>query len=102
LDQPPVSLRLRAGDAYPIRLPGLGTVGYEWTVTIEGDQGAVSVAETEAAPPPGGDIPGQSREDVFVLTAREHGHAVVHFAQRRPFEPDRPPRDVRDFEVQID
>jgi predicted secreted protein len=92
---------LRPGDTHEIRLPGLGTVGYEWSVSVAGDPGAVSVVETEAAPPRGGDMPGRSRDHVFVVTALRPGHATVHFAQRRPFEPERPPREQHHVEVRV-
>ena len=95
-------LHLRPGEEYLVRLPGLGTVGYEWTISVEGDEAAVTIAETAAEPPSSGDVPGKSRDEVYVLTARQPGHAVVRFMQRRPFEPDRPPRDEREFGVQVD
>ena len=95
-------LFLRPGDEYLVRLPGLGTVGYEWTVSVEGDKAAVSIGETAAAPPSRDDVPGSRRDEAYLVTARARGRAVVRFTQRRPFEPDRPPRDEREFSVQVD
>jgi predicted secreted protein len=94
-------LSLRVGETDTIRLPGRGTAGYVWTVGVSSaDAEVVDVSEADGG---GGDVgpPGASSEHAFVLSARRPGRAVVHFEQRRPWEPDAEPLESRDVEVVV-
>ena len=101
----PEQMVLRTGDETTIRLPGLGSAGYEWSVTVD-DGGSVSVEEVEVAregpPGPAGSTPpGSSRDQVFRLAAVRIGEALVRFEQRRPWEGDVAPHDTRAFRVVV-
>jgi predicted secreted protein len=98
---PPESLELRAGEEETIRLPGRGTVGYAWTVHVSGESDAVvSVRQVDSRPEPGRP-PGESVDDVFVLSAQAPGRARVHFEQRRPWEPDGEALATHDLDVVV-
>jgi len=96
----PSKLSLRVGELEKIRLPGLGTVGYDWDVSVEGAPEAVTVEHSTATDEPPGP-PGQSVDHVFTLKGLEPGRATVHFEQRRPWEREAPPRDSHDVEVEV-
>ena len=99
---PPESLGLRAGEEETIRLPGRGTVGYAWTVSVLGDaDGVVSVRQVDSVHEPGLP-PGESVDDVFVVTAREPGRARVHFEQRRPWEAGGEALATHDLDVVVE
>ncbi len=99
---PPEALELRAGEEETIRLPGRGTVGYAWTAHVTGDaDGVVSVRQVDSSPEPGRP-PGESADDVFVLSALTPGRAQVHFEQRRPWEPEGEALATHDLDVVVD
>ncbi len=85
-----------------IELPGLGTVGYLWSFDVAEDrEGTVDVRELD---PRVGPVrpPGESASHVFALSARRPGRALVHFEQRRPWEQEAAPHEVRDYEVVVE
>ena len=85
-----------------IRLPGRGTAGYEWTVGIaEGPEETVAVRELHPDAERTGP-PGESADHVFALSARRPGRSVVHFEQRRPWEHEAAPLEVREVEVVVE
>ena len=98
---PPSSLALQVSEAETIRLPGRGTVGYEWTAEIEGAEDVVEVSEVSPEVPAAPAPPGESLDQVFRVTARHPGRAVIHFEQRRPWEPEAAPLESYDVEVTI-
>jgi predicted secreted protein len=99
---PQSTLSLRVGETTIVRLPGLGTAGYAWTVAVSPTDGEV-VGVSEAGDGDGdAGPPGASREHAFVVTARRAGTAVVHFEQRRPWEQGAEPLESRDVEVVVE
>lgn len=96
------TVRLRVGDAHTIRLPGLGTAGYRWEPTSEGDEGVAEIERIDAGPPPS-DAIGASAEEGFRILALQPGVIQIAFDQRRPFDPSDAPaarRHVLDVHVQ--
>lgn len=89
-DAPPDVVTLRVGEEHPVRLAGLGTAGYRWMTTVEGDEGVVEVAAAGLAEPANRRI-GTSADELFTIRALRPGATRVRFAQRRPWEPDATP-----------
>lgn len=93
-------LNLGVGDRHRVRLKGLGTAGYRWVATVEGDQVA-EVAEAGLAEPANRRI-GTSVDELFDIRAVSAGVTRVRFEQRRPFEPDDvPAADEHVVEVRV-
>jgi predicted secreted protein len=95
-----VKLTLRVGERTAVRLPGLGTAGYDWTIHVTGDAVAVSVdpaprEEIDGRPP------GAGVDEIAVIEGRHPGHATVTLEQRRPWENKPEPRDRRVFDVTV-
>ena len=95
------TVELSVGDAHRVRLPGLGTAGYRWIATVEGDAGVAEVADAGVEPPPARRI-GASSDELFDIRAVGPGATRVRFVQRRPFEPDDvPPAAEEVVEVRV-
>ena len=73
-----------------MRLAGLGTAGYHWTASVEGDKAVVDVTAVGLAEPANKRI-GTSADELFTIRALRPGATRVRFAQRRPWEPDATP-----------
>lgn len=99
---PADSIELVAGEEVRIPLAGAGSVGYGWDVETD-REGVVDVTVEPAAtvprpaggPPP----PSGSLDEVAVVRALEPGRVAITLSLRRPWEPERPPREVRRLEV---
>ena len=92
---------LHHGERTSVRLPGLGTAGYQWTSQVEGDAGVVAVSMTTAAAEEiDGRGAGASVDDIAVLEARRPGRVTVVLEQRRSWE-DKPPHSRRILEVTV-
>lgn len=98
------SVHLRVGETHRLRLPGLGSAGYGWEMSVEGDGEAVGVSK-EFLPPPlptGGPLPaGYSRDEEVVITALAPGTATVRLVQRRSWEGEKPPLKELLLEVRV-
>jgi predicted secreted protein len=92
------TITLRPGENHLIRLKGLGSAGYEWMLEFF-DSTVIAVEQ----------IP-HSRDEVtvpivgsldqrFKLTAVGPGQTLVHFTQRRRFQPRAKPH--ASYEVQV-
>lgn len=96
------SLTLQRGERRSVRLPGLGTAGYEWTHRVEGDAGAVEVSiSTAPAEEIAGRPPGTSIDEIAAIHARGPGRAIVILEQRRPWETKPAPQNRRVIEVTV-
>jgi predicted secreted protein len=92
---------LHVGERHEVRLKGLGTAGYRWIASVEGDEGVAEVVDAGLAERPDRRI-GTSADELFDIRAVGPGAARVRFAQRRPFEPDDvPPVEERVVEVRV-
>ena len=97
---------LKVGESYTLRLQGLGAAGYVWEYSMEGTEKIVAVLAgaseefTEAvnAESP---APGHSSDEFFTLQAIKPGHAAVRFAQRRPWEKNKPPLKEHILEIEV-
>ncbi|HET9648738.1 MAG TPA: protease inhibitor I42 family protein [Microlunatus sp.] len=83
------------GESQEVKLPGLGTAGYRWMEEIE-QAGDVEVVTVEwqrgiSAEEARGRPIGASAPERLTVTATAPGQAIVHLAQRRPWESG-PPR----------
>ena len=91
-------LELAVGGQTTVTLPGLGAAGYRWTGRAD-DPDLVSLSrdlsDTEVGPP------GESRAERFTVTGLAVGATVIHFQLCRPFQPNRPPREVCDISVTV-
>jgi len=93
---------LRPGERTSVRLPGLGTAGYEWTHRTDGDAGAVEVSiSTAPAEEIAGRPPGTSIDELATIQARRPGRATVILEQRRSWENKPDPQDRRVIEVTV-
>lgn len=98
----PTPVTLRRGERTSVRLPGLGTAGYEWTHRVEGDTGAVEVSiSTAPAEEIAGRPPGTSIDEIATIHARGPGRATVILEQRRPWENKPAPQNRRVVEVTV-
>ncbi len=100
------SVTLRVGETHNLRLQGLGSAGYGWEVSIDGDGGAVwvskEVLDTPGHPPAGGPPPsGYSRDEALSITAVALGRATIHLVQRRSWEREKPPLNELVLEVHV-
>jgi Chagasin family peptidase inhibitor I42 len=94
------SVALRPGAEHTVRLPGMGAVGYDWLVTVEGDEDAVEVVKTTAAHAERL-LPGTSADRIVTVRAVRPGKAVVRLEQRRPPLPEEPPLDTYVLDVTV-
>lgn len=92
-------LELRVGQREELTLPGLGTAGYRWTHSIEGDAGVLDVQWTRAPAEPGRAV-GASVPERLLLTAAASGRVTLRLAQRRAWEAG-PPHDERTLDVVV-
>ena len=92
-------LELRVGERHELTLPGLGTAGYRWTHTIEGDAGILT-AEWTRVPAVGGQPIGASSAERLLLTGAASGRVTLRLEQRRPWETG-PARDERSLDVVV-
>lgn len=97
--QQPERLELRVGERHELTLPGLGTAGYRWTHTIEGDAGVLTAEWTRAPARPGQPI-GASAQERLLLTATASGLVRLRLEQSRAWESGRP-RDERSLDVVV-
>ncbi|MEA4943527.1 MAG: protease inhibitor I42 family protein [Propionicimonas sp.] len=85
------SFTLRVGEKRELALPGLGTAGFLWSASLDGDAAAVELAwergfGTDDSPRP----VGASAPERLRITAAAPGRARIHLAQQRPWEQGRP------------
>ena len=81
---------LRVGARHRVRLAGLGTAGYRWVPSVEGDESVVNVTDAGLAEPANARI-GTSADELFDIRALRPGTTRVRFEQRWPWEPDDAP-----------
>jgi predicted secreted protein len=96
----PAKIDLKVGETYTLKLPGLGTAGYQWTYDIGGDRNLIDVSQTTAK---SSEFPavGSSMDRVFILGGLAMGQVTIHFMQRRPWEKNQPPVAEHTLEVDI-
>jgi predicted secreted protein len=101
---PADSIELAAGEEVRIPLAGAGSVGYVWDVETDRDgvvavtvEPAATVSRPASGPPP----PSGSLQEVAVVRALQPGTVAITLSLRRPWEPERPPREVRRLEVTV-
>jgi predicted secreted protein len=102
----PAKVALKVGERWSVRLPGLGSAGYQWTWELQQGVGVVAVslapAPLPATQPAGGEPPGTSSVDEVVeVRALRPGEAVLHFVQRRPWQADQAPYRQHVVEVAV-
>jgi predicted secreted protein len=94
----PTTITLKVGERYILTLPGRGATGYLWEHDLVENVVTVTRATgTESQTPP---LPGQSYNEAFTIEAHAPGQVTIHFVQRRPWEPDKPP--TREFNVKVE
>lgn len=101
---PADSIELVAGEEVRIPLAGAGSVGYGWDVETDPDgvvdvtvEPAATISRPAGGPPP----PSGSLDEVAVIRAVQPGRVAITLSLRRPWEPERPPREVRRLEVTV-
>jgi hypothetical protein len=98
------NILLNTGDVYRFKLGGLGSAGYDWDYSIEGDEGIVAVSAGSPSPPPkpvSPDLPpdSYSLEYVLLITALKPGNVRIRLSLRRSWEKLKPP--IRETTVEI-
>lgn len=92
-------IRLAKGEGSVLKLPGLGSAGYQWFVAVQ-DPKVVEV--TKLIRPSGTVRMTGSAEEWFSIRALTKGQTTIKFTQRRAFQSDRPPNAVRDIRVTVE
>lgn len=98
----PTAIALKVGEVQSLNLPGLGTAGYVWNATVEGDTNAIAVTVGRTEPPLQPDTSiaaGSSRYEVVTIRGQEPGQARLYLVQRRPWEMNQPP--LKDYRIEV-
>lgn len=97
----PTTIALTVGEVQTLRLPSLGTAGYVWHCTVEGNASAIAVTVDRAEQPQQPDTPiaGSSLDEVVTILAQAVGQATLHLVQRRPWETNQPP--LKDYRIEV-
>ncbi len=79
---------LASGTEQVIRLPGLGSAGYQWQHSLLGDEGVAEVEVTRSQapplPPPGGPPPSNySLDDLILVRGLSPGRVRIQCTQVR-------------------
>jgi predicted secreted protein len=102
---PSASITLRPGEKHTLSLKGRGAAGYSWSSTVEGDEGVVAVAIQGAGgpppAPPGLPQAASSADEQATIEALRPGRATIRFAQRRSWQPEKPPLEQHVVEVRV-
>jgi predicted secreted protein len=102
----PARIELGVGERWTVRLPGLGSAGYQWTWQIKDGAGVIEVTlapvSAPARPPLGGEPPGNwsTAEEVEVHALRP-GAATLHLEQKRSWQANHPPLQRHVLEVVV-
>lgn len=92
------TLTLKPGESHLIRLPGLGSAGYQWMLEAADPKVAaveeIVYSKEEVAAPVVGSL-----DQRFKLTAMGPGHTLVRFTQRRRFQPSSEPHARHEVNV---
>jgi predicted secreted protein len=94
INDSPVKIELKVGEKYTFKLKGLGAAGYNWGYTIEESKKVVSVSLEFADDQKNVKRilqPGYSRDVLVTIRALKPGNEIIHFAQQRSWEKDKPP-----------
>jgi predicted secreted protein len=94
------AIHLKISDTYQITLKGMGSAGYVWQYSIEGDEHAITVERIDSTEP-AGPLMGQSANWVFEIRAVAQGSANLTFVQRRQWEQNVPTRDQKRFLITV-
>ncbi len=78
------------GQEHELRLPGLGSAGYRWSLAPGQGDLPVSVRRAPVPPPSSPPLPGASADEAFLVSASQPGQFQLRFEQRRPWEQGHP------------
>lgn len=92
-------LELEVGGSLTLPLPSLGTAGYVWQHSVEGDVDAVRVSGSRGRP--SGTGVGSSTPELVTIEAQAAGRATVRLLQVRPWEVGVAPHAERVLTVQV-
>jgi len=88
-----LEVSLRPGESYELPLTGRGSAGFSWSLELTGDRAAIE-AHVEGLR---GDAPASGRKPVvgsvneqLVIKGLMPGKVIVHLAQRRSWEKNKP------------
>jgi predicted secreted protein len=103
----PTSINLKVGEKYVLRLKGLGSAGYTWNYSIDGNDKVVSISKETLSRPTTASVGGPppdtfSLDYLFIIQAHEPGRVVIHFFQHRSWEKDKPPLNEHVLEIHVD
>jgi predicted secreted protein len=76
---------IKLGTSLPVVLPGLGTAGFQWFFNID-DTSCVAVKPYDYTVDSMFRDAGTSNDEVFMITGKAPGKAIVIFEQRRIWE----------------
>jgi predicted secreted protein len=99
----PTTIALKVGEGQTLRLPSLGTAGYVWNYTIEGDADtiAVTLSRVEASQSEEPSIAGASSDEIVTIMGQAPGRASLYLVQQRPWETNQPPLKSYHIEVTV-
>lgn len=99
----PDSLTLPVGATHDVELPGLGTAGYRWDHTLDGDADVLDVTWQRGVPA-GSAAPtptGRSHPERVTLHATRPGTVTVRLRQQRAWETEKPPLHQHSITIHV-
>lgn len=92
------TMELAVGASQPVALPGLASAGYQWFAATDNPMVAkVEKLENDQAAAAG--ARSGSHDELFSITALSKGNTVLHFFQKRAFQPDQAANATRDMKI---
>ena len=92
---------LSVGQEHELRLTGLGTAGYRWSLAPGQEDLPVSARPAPAPPPSTPPPPGASADEVFLVSASKPGEYQLQFEQRRPWERGGPAQQTHTLTLHV-
>jgi len=95
VDEDNVDLTVPAGATEELRLPSLGTAGYEWSFQVDDDRTIRVTKAVRESKPAEQRPPGESVDEVFAVEALRPGTAQILFELARPWRQQEVVRRIR-------
>ena len=96
-------IKLKRGESTTVKLKGLGTAGYEWNYTIDGDQNLIAISKDFVLPEKlTQKNMGTSADEVFTINANKKGQLIIYFFQKRGWEKNTEPINKKKVKVIIE
>ena len=103
VENSPENITLTVGSAHVLELPGLGTAGYRWSHTIDGDPEVITVSWQRGVPAGAAESTpiGLSHQELVTIYAAHPGTVTMQLSQQRAWETEKPPLHRRTLTVHV-